>query len=225
LNTHATTIHAKSPSPQRLRRFAWPLLAAWLAACMLLAACAAPTDRTLDDAQLMFSQGRPEEGLALLQKAADEHPDNRAYRAEYYRRRDFAVALWLGQADSLRQAAQFQPAAELYQRVLRYDGGNTRARAGVAQVEADKRHMAAVGQAESLVQAEKYREASTLLTSVLTEDPGQREARRLLRVIDEKTAKPAAGTAQLKPWSSAPISLELKDVPLRTVFDVLGRAT
>jgi general secretion pathway protein D len=201
------------------------LAGALLAACFfVLSACATP-DHTLDDAQALFSQGRPEEGLALLQKAADEHPDNRAYRAEYYRRRDFAVAQWLGQADTLRAVGQFDLSAQLYQRVQQYDAANPRAKAGLVLVEADRRHMAVVTQAEDLVQAEKYREASDLIAPVLAEDPNQRQARRLQRVIEEKTAKPAVSAPELKPWSNAPISLELKDVPLRTVFDVLGRAT
>jgi general secretion pathway protein D len=188
----------------------------------LLAGCA--SDRIISDANELFSNGRNEEGLAMLDKASREYPGDQVYRAEYFRRRDFAVVQWLAQADTIRLAQQFEPAEELYRRVLRYDEANPRAKAGMAQVEADKRHLAIVAQAESLITEEKYREARDLLAPVLAEDPVQREARRLQRLIDEKTMRPAVATLRLKSSVTRPVSLELKDVPIRTVFDVLARA-
>lgn len=188
----------------------------------LLAACA--SDRIISDANELFAAGRSEEGLAMLDKASRENPGDHIYRAEYFRRRDFAVAQWLGQADTLRLAAQFEPAEELFRRVLGYDGTNARAKLGMAQIETDKRHLAVVAQAESLIKEEKFREARDLLAPVLAENPVQREARRLQRLIDEKTMRPAVATLRLRSSVTKPISLELKDVPIRTVFDVLARA-
>jgi general secretion pathway protein D len=194
-----------------------------LAACALAAACT--SDPVIRDSQQLFSQGRTNEGLTMLQRAADDNPDNRVYRSEYFRRRDFALAQWLGQADTLRLAGQFEPAEELYRRVLSFDGANPRAQRGVAQIETDKRHFAIVARAENLIKEEKYREARDLLAPVLAENPTQREARRLQRVIEEKAAKPSVGMLQLRSVVTKPISLELKDVPVRAVFDVLGRAS
>jgi len=191
-------------------------------ACTFAAACA--IDSVMSDSQKLFAQGRTNDGLAMLQKAVGENPDNRIYRSEYFRRRDFAVVQWLGQADSLRFAEQFDAAGELYQRVLGYDAENPRAKRGVAQIEADKRHLALIAKAEDLIKNDKYREASETLAPVLAENPVQREARRLQRLIDERMAKPTAGTLRLKSAVTQPISLELKDVPVHTVFDVLGRA-
>ena len=190
--------------------------------CTLLAGCA--TDRVLSDAGELFGSGRTEEGLAMLDKAAQDNPGNRIYRAEYFRRRDFAVTQWLAQGDTLRLAQQFEPAEEVYRRVLKYDEANARAKLGLAQIATDKRHLSLVAQAERLVKEDKYREARDALAPVLAENPAQREARRLQRLIDEKTTRPAIATLRLKSSVTKPISLELKDVPIRTVFDVLGRA-
>lgn len=189
---------------------------------VLLAACA--SDRLVSDANRLFSDGRSEEGLALLDKASRENPDNRIYRAEYFRRRDFAIVQWLGQADTLRLAEQFDPADEIYRRVLKYDESNARAKAGLAQIVADKRHLTLVAQAENLMKEDKYREARDVLAPVLAENPAQHQARRLQRLIDEKTMRPAIATLRLKSSVTKPISLELRDVPIRTVFDVLARA-
>jgi general secretion pathway protein D len=192
-----------------------------LAVCALVAACASDT---LNNTRALMNEGRTDEALASLEKATREDPQNHAYRSEYFRLREFAVAQWLVQAESLRTAAQFEAAEELYRRVLKYDAANARATQGLAQTEMDARHRALLAETDKLVKAEKYRDAREVLAPVLAENPAQREARQLQRLIDEKTTKPAVALLQLRSSVTKPISLELKDVPLRTVFDVIARA-
>jgi general secretion pathway protein D len=191
-------------------------------ALTLVAACA--SDALLRDTRTLMNEGRAEEALASLEKAAREDPQNHAYRQEYFRVRDFAAAQWLVQAESLRSTGQFDAAQELYRRVLKYDAANARATQGLAQTEMDTRHRALLAEADKLVKAEKYRDARDVLAPVLAENPAQREARQLQRLIEERTTKPAVALLQLRSSVTKPISLELKDVPLRTVFDVIARA-
>jgi general secretion pathway protein D len=190
-------------------------------ALALVAACA--TD-TLDNTRALTNEGRTEEALASLEKATREDPQNHVYRSEYFRLRAFAVGQWLAQAEALRTASQLDAAEELYRRVLKYDTVNERATQGLAQVDLDRRHRALVAEADKLVKVEKYRDARELLATVLAENPAQREARQLQRQIEEKTTKPAVALLQLRSSVTKPISLELKEVPLRTVFDVIARA-
>jgi len=190
-------------------------------ALTLVAACASDT---LNNTRALTNEGRTEEALASLEKATREDPQNHVYRSEYFRLRAFAVGQWLAQADSLRAASQFEAAEELYRRVLKYDAANERATQGLAQVDLDRRHRALVAEADKLVRVEKYRDARELLATVLAENPAQREARQLQRQIEEKTTKPAVALLQLRSSVTKPISLELKEVPLRTVFDVIARA-
>jgi general secretion pathway protein D len=196
---------------------------ALLAACLLAAACALPPT-VVDDARRHFDEGRGEEALAMLDQAAKKDPGNHAIRAEYFRQRDLLVTQWLSQAETLRMAGQFEVAEVLYQRILKYDSANPRARAGMAQIEADKRHRALVANAGKLVADGKYRDAQDMLRPVLVENPAHREARRLQRRIDEQLIRPALAGVQLKPTSTQPVSLELRDVTLRAAFDVLSRA-
>ena len=191
-------------------------------ALALVAACTG--DALIRDTRTLLNEGRTEEALASLEKAAREDPQNHAYRSEYFRLRDFAVAQWLVQADSLRSAAQSGAAEGLYRRVLKYDAANVRATQGLAQTEVDARHRVLIAEADKLAKAEKYRDAKDVLAPVLTENPAQREARQLQRLIEEKTTKPAVALLQLRSSVTKPISLELKDVPLRTMFDVIARA-
>ena len=166
-----------------------------LAACAFVAACA--TDSLIKDTRQMMSEGRSDEALAALEKAIQEEPRNAAFRQEFLRQRDYAIAQWLVRAESLRSSGKFDAADELYQRVLKYDRGNARATQGLAQTEIDRRHRALVAEADRLVKAERYRDAQDILAPVLTENPAQREARQLQRLIDEKTTKPAVALLQL----------------------------
>ena len=202
------------------RRSARSVLAR-LALCLLLGACATYT--VIDDARQLFEQGRGEESLAMLDKAAKEADADPAIRQEYIRQRDFLTGQWLSQAEALRQASQFQSAALLYQRVLKYDAENSRAHTGLAQMEREQRHRTQVAQAEKLFAAGRYHEAQALLRPLLAENPTQREALRLQRRIDDKLTPSVLAGVKLKPSSRQPISLELRDVTLRSVFEVLSR--
>ncbi|MBI4207138.1 MAG: tetratricopeptide repeat protein, partial [Betaproteobacteria bacterium] len=133
------------------------LLLGLLVGLVLVGGCA--TDRVLSEAREHFDAGRGEQALAVLQTAAKAHPDNPAYRTEYFRARDLLVARWLGQAETLRLSGEFELAEALYRRVQQHDPEHARARAGLAQIEADRRHRAIVASAERLIKEGKYREA------------------------------------------------------------------
>jgi general secretion pathway protein D len=184
---------------------------------VLLAGCAAVEDPVLREAREHAAAGRGEQALALLDK-----PD---YKAQYFRTRDLLAAQWLAQAEMLRSGGQPEAAGVLYRRVQKYDAASARARAGLEQLEADARHRAMVAAAEKLFAEERYAEAQDALRPVLVENPHSRDARRLERLIDERTAKPAIVTPRLKTAGAQPISLEMRDVALRAVFDAISRAT
>jgi general secretion pathway protein D len=188
---------------------------------LLLLAC---SSSPLHDAQELIQQGREEEGLAVLEKSAMDSPKDHPLRQEYYRQRTVLSSRWLTQADVLRTDQQYDRAEAYYKTVQRFDPDNVRAKAGLAGIQADKRHRTAIGNAEKLAKEEKYAQAQDIIAQVLAENPQQRDAVRLQRAIDEKLAKPATPLRQLRSSITKPVTLDLKDVPLRTVFDVLGKA-
>jgi len=190
---------------------------------LFIAGCAGPG--AVDEARRQFGEGRGEEALTLLQAAARERPNDAGIRGEYYRLRDMVVAQWFAQAEALRQAGQFDAAEAHYRRMLVHDPANPRAAMGLEQIESDRRHRSLAAVAEQLVKAGKYREAQDVLRPVLTENPQQRDARRLQRQIDDKLVKPVIVTVQLRPSIAKPISIELREVTVRNVFEVLQRAS
>lgn len=195
-----------------------------LAAIALLAvgACATPYT-VVDQAREYMHAGRGEEALTLLDNASREAPNDLALRSEYFRQRDLVLAQWLAQAEALRLAGRFEVAGEMYRRMLRHDPQNVRARAGLAQIEIDLRHRSQLGDALKLINEGKFAEAQEALKPVLAENPQHREARRLQRMIEEKTAKPAIETPKLKPKTAKAISIELRDVSLSSVFDLISK--
>jgi general secretion pathway protein D len=195
-----------------------------IAFALTLTGCALmPT--VVDEARKRFHEGRGEEALAMLQEAEKANPQDHAVRGEYYRLRDLLVGQWLVQAETLRGAGQLELAEGLYHRVQAHDPGSVRAAAGLDQVATDRRHRALVAQAEELARNGSYREAQDLLRPLFAENPQNRDARRLQRVIDEKLAKPVMVSAELKPPVTKPLTLELRDVTVRNVFEMLQRAT
>src|SRR6266850_3898302 len=103
---------------------------------LVLAACASTS--IVDEARQQYAEGRGEDALALLEKTMKERPNDRAVRSEYFRLRDVVLGQWLAQGDALRSAGQFDAAQTLYERVRKYDPGNRRAAAGLAQIETDR---------------------------------------------------------------------------------------
>src|SRR6266851_3727451 len=100
------------PSGQR-RRNPMRLSSKTFCAALALALVAACADPLVKDTRALLNEGRTDEALASLEKAAREDPQNHVYRSEYFRVRTFAVGQWLVQADSLRAASQFEAAEEL----------------------------------------------------------------------------------------------------------------
>ena len=191
-------------------------------ALLAVAACAT-TYSVVDQAREHLHAGRGEEALAVLEDARRQSPNDSQLRAEYFRQRDVLLAQWTAQAEALRLAGRFDVAEELYRRMLKYDPANVRAQAGLAQIEVDQRHRVRLAEAQKLINEEKYKEAQEALRPVLAENPQQRDARRMQRLVEEKTARPAVVAPRLKPTTTKPITIELRDVPLGTVFDLVTR--
>ena len=178
----------------------------------------------VDEARKRFAEGRGDDALSILDEAARRDPEDRAVRSEYYRLRDILVSQWIVQAEALRSMGQLEAAEALYKRSLARDSENGRATGGLENLVTDRRRQHAVTTAEALIKAERFQQAQEVLAPVLADHPQHRAARRLQRIIDERVSAPSR-SVQLRPPNPRPVSLELRDVPVRSVFEVLQRAT
>ena len=198
------------------------LAALALPAAVLLAACAGSR---LPEARQSFAEGRLEEGLALLKKDAEARPGEPRPRMDYLRERERIVGQMLADADNARIAGLAIVAEASYKRVLGIEPGNPRAEAGLELLRREVGYSGVLLKAETALRAGDLDGAAALLRKVLGEDPGHRGARALERRVEEQRvrdamAPPALATAAARKT----VSLEFRDVALRSVLEVITRA-
>lgn len=195
----------------------------FIAIALGLAGCA--NDATFRRGQDLLAAGQTVEGLGALQQAMREAPDNHEYRNAYYRQRELQVGQMLAHADSARQAGQTELAAATYRKVMEIEPGNERARAGLVGLDMDKRHHDRVSDGEALLKAGKVEAADVAVRSVLSENPAQRDARQLKRRIAERSVADDERSPTLRAGFARPVSVDLRDAPVKTAFDLLNRAS
>lgn len=188
---------------------------------LLLAGCAA--QQAFDKGQSLFDQGRVEEGLAQMDKAHRLDPDNSEYRAQYFKRREAAAFQWLAQAEAAKSAAAWDEAEGYYQRILRIDPDNPRAKTGLSSLAIEKRQMQSLAEARAQFDKGEVAEASKTVRSVLADSPSHPVATKLKREIEAKTASSGQAGVIFKSKLARPITIEYKDAPLRSVFDTISK--
>lgn len=196
------------------------VLAAGLGA-VLLGGCAG--QRAYQEGNALVAQDQVGAGLAKYQEAVTADPGNAQYRTAYLRARDSAAGRLLGQAEAAFAAGQAEAALQDYRRVLAFDPANERARAGLRQVEADRRHSAMLQEARAAFDKGELDTARQKLGAILTERPAHEAARLLMLEVDEKAAAAPAGEAALAASFRKPISLEFRDALLKQIFEVIAR--
>lgn len=197
-----------------------PLLAPLLAA-VLLGGCAA--QRAYQEGNALVAQDQVAAGLAKYQEAVAAEPGNPVYKAAWLRARDTATARLVDGADRYLADGQPDLAAQDYRRVLAIDPRNDRARAGLRQVEAERRHGAALAEARAAFERDDLDLARQKLAAILTERPAHEAARLLMVDIDAKAAAQPGAQASLAAAYRKPISLEFRDAPLKQVFEIISR--
>ena len=185
---------------------------------LLLCACATTRNESFREGMQYMSQGRYEEGLARLEQATKEAPNNVEYRSTLARQREIAVNQLLSQADTARVNNDLAQAQTIYQRVLGLETGNGRARQGLDEIAADRRHRTLIAEAEELLKKNDVAAAEQRIRIVLNENASQREARVIQRRIDEMRLKDRLAGKTLKTSLKRPITLDFRDAPIRSIF-------
>jgi general secretion pathway protein D len=197
---------------------------------LVAAFCAAPlwgceSTGPVRASQDLWSQGRVEEAVTTLRDALARDPQNHRLKAAYEHERELALAHFTIAADHARGAHDVEQARALYQAALRLDPQYSRALDGLAQLDALARQDELVEQARKLFASGDLAPARARLDQVLAQNAGHAPARRLLQQIRERQALSAQGPPALKSTLDKPITLDLRDTPLRNVFDALSQTT
>jgi general secretion pathway protein D len=192
-----------------------------LLAAALLTACA---NRMVEDSKRLIAQGQTEDGLALLDKAARENPRDPEIRAQLIRERDLAINRQLEAAERARAQGNLEGAEAAYRRALKIDPNQARAKAGLDALRSDARLKQQLHVAEQLLNKGEAAAADAAVRAVLAENPHLPQARSLARrILEQANSAAAAVAAAPKPAFAKPITLEFRDTPIRTVFDMISR--
>ncbi|MDB5811370.1 MAG: type secretory pathway, component HofQ [Betaproteobacteria bacterium] len=189
-------------------------------ALILLAGC---LSRNFSDGKRLLDEGKQEEGIARLEQAVKDDPKNMEYRTTLVRQRELLLARHLAEGDALRAQGDGAGAERAYNKALALDAENPRVKAGVRGLQADVRLRQSLAQAAQALDKGDARAAETLLRSVLAENPNLPQAKALERRIIDRARTAGAGEPVLKPATTKPITLEFRDAPIKTVFEMISR--
>ncbi|HXD43407.1 MAG TPA: secretin and TonB N-terminal domain-containing protein [Ramlibacter sp.] len=194
-----------------------------LGLALALAGCAA--DQARREGQSLIDEGRYEEGLAKLNAAAAQSPNEPSLRAAAALQQERVLATLLATADSARLAGDYPAATEGYQRVLRLSPRNSRALDGLRALDQRRNQAEMQKQAQAAFRRGDLELAEKQLAAVLALDPRAEDALTLRRDIEAQRARTASPYPRLKTKFSRPVSLEFRDANLKMILDVLSRTT
>ena len=194
-----------------------------LALAALLAACAG-TSENFRKAKIEVEAGNEEQGLAQLEAELKRDPKDTELRNYYQNAKALAVQRYLALADNARRAGASDRAEQAYGRALQFDPENDRAKAGLDFVRKDREHRALFTEADAAYKSGNIADAQAKLRQILVENPSHREARALQRRIDEQAARDSA-TPKLNAALQKPVTMEFRDAPLKSVFELISKQT
>jgi general secretion pathway protein D len=200
-----------------MKRFTFLLVA------LVLYGCA--TTSSIDQGRALIAEGRFEEGLGVLEEAAKARYSNPETYSVWVTQRDNVVRTLVREGDMHRNVGRLDAAETAYARALQIDASAAIARNGLDAVARTHRHLERVQQAEEAFQRGDLATAEQITRAVLAEDAGMRRARTLMMQISERR-----GSAELEPPKlgaalQKPLTLEFRNAPLRSVFEVISRTS
>mgnify|MGYP000935840013 FL=1 len=190
---------------------------------LLLGGCA--THPAIDESDRLIAQGHTEEGVLRLAQAVQENPDDHQLQGRYLRQRERLLGQLSEAAASEREAGRIDAAEALYQRMLKLDANNQRARNGLTEVAMERGHQAALAEVRVLMAQNDTAAAERILRTLVAENPLNSEAKRLLQEVRRKAQQSEEPLRRaLKSPFTAPISLEFHDAEMKTVFEMISRS-
>jgi len=207
----------KDPKSRLALRSALMLLSCIVLA-VTLGGCAA--QHAFEDGERLASGGKPEAALEKFRQALGSEPNNAAYRTAYIRTRSSLIE------NELRAASKALPdnintAQQHYLQVLTIEPGNAIALEGIRAIERASRHETWLSEARTLATNDPV-QAMQRLNLLLREDASNKAAAQLMARLTES---PSANDNVLAETYRKPLSIELREVTLKQLFDAIAQAS
>ncbi|MBI2319910.1 MAG: hypothetical protein HYU75_23660, partial [Betaproteobacteria bacterium] len=193
-------------------------------AALLAAACATGRN-AVREAESLIGSGRYEEGLAMLQSAPREGEEAMEVREALIRNRSLIAERIDREARLALDSERPDDAERLYNRLLSIDPNSSQAKAGMERVRSLRDRAERVARVEELLRKGDLAGAERGVRAVLRQAPKHRKALALAAQISERQRKGSPLSPELGPEFKKQISLEFREVNLRSVFDAIWHAS
>ncbi|MCW5631789.1 MAG: general secretion pathway protein GspD [Rubrivivax sp.] len=211
---------------QPMRHWLWRhALALPICVALLSALAACTTQRAIQEGEALIEQGRADEGLRTLEQAVQAAPRSAEARAAWLRQRDRVAQSLMGRAQRERGEGRLDAAESTLRQLLALEPNHAPAQAAIREMANERRWIERVREAEDLLARKQLDAARERLRPVLLENPRYHAARDLARRIDSLAERPEAAEPTLGAGYRKPVSIEFRDAPLRTVFEILARTS
>ncbi|MER0203091.1 MAG: general secretion pathway protein GspD [Nitrosomonas sp.] len=199
------------------------ILLALVAGCAINNRTFGTRNIAFDDGQKLITQGQFESGLAKLEQARREEPENKDIQTVVLRLREEVTGKLMFEAENLRYAGELDRATQAFQRILSLFPFNERAKEGLESIALDRQHIAKVDTAKELLRNGETAKAETLVRAVLQENPQQSHARQLISEINLNLSRPEVTHLALESAFKKTVTMEFKDTDLKSVFELMSR--
>ncbi len=203
-----------------LRRLGALLVAAALCGCAAQSA--------YREGQARLAQGQLEPALERFEEALRLDPHAAQYRLAATRTRERVVALRVVRGEQAALRGDLAAAEQEYRQALAVQPGAERAQAGLHALEQRRRWEQQLRQAEGAASRNDWNEVRNLLRPLVLEGARWPRVQVLLRQADDALMLAARAATPAQALSEAyrkPISIEFRDTPIRTIFEVLARSS
>ena len=177
----------------------------------------------LTEGRQLIAAGQPEAGIARLRKGLAEEPDNIQLRIYYHTQRERLASELLTQAQQDLDAGRFDAAEATLNKVLAMHPENPRARTLLDNLATARENQQRLQAASQALAAGHPDEAEQTARLILTQAPGHAGALALLQQIQAARTPDELRPRELGAAYHKPITLEFRDAPLRSVFDMIAR--
>lgn len=169
--------------------------------------------------------GTAEQRVEAANMQFNQDLDNTNKRKKLRLEKEAATDEMLSLADKARVSGDYQQAINYYDKLLEIDPSNGQAEQLKLAVLKDQVRSEKMIQAETLYHQRQYKSSSELVREILIEKPDYQEAINLLKKIKDESHQTKIKLPELKANTDKPITLELREVNIKVVFEALSRAT
>lgn len=180
--------------------------------------------REFEQARQLIYRGEIDAGIAKLKTLTVVYPENAQYRNTLKLQQDAQIAGLLKKTEAYVEQDMSAEAEASYREILLLAPGNQRAKEGLDRLALKKKHAKILMNAQAAYDRGNVGIARNIVRAILAEDSINQAARALFEEMDKASTDKLNTVPKIVSAFQKPITLEMKDVPIKSVFEYIGKA-